>query len=71
MVRIVGTLRTANDMPPPSTHSSASRDIDDGGIPELDVLVACKFRVIDVFNRLARVVQEPGSLRLGKTHVVR
>lgn len=52
VVGIVSTLGTANNMSPPRAYASASRDVDDVVILELDSLVASEFGVVDILDGL-------------------
>ena len=50
IVCIIGRLRTADDVTPPSTDLGSGRDGNDGVVFELDALVACKTTVVDILN---------------------
>lgn len=50
VVRIIGKLSTADDMPPPGTNASAGRNRDDVAVLVNDALVACEGAVAHVLD---------------------
>lgn len=61
VVRIIRALRTANDMAPPSADTSASGNIDDVAVLELNRLVAGEVGVVHILNGLSYTVRNHPS----------
>lgn len=55
VIRVVGILRTADDMSPPRTDSRSSRNIDHSAVLVLDVFVACKLSIVHVLDGVVAV----------------